>query len=390
MRWRILLLLFLARVGLGLQFQTLGSVGDDLVAVFGLDYVAIGAMIGFFMAPGLFLTLPAGYAARFLSDRVLTGVGLAALALGGALSGMATDSWMIGAGRLLAGAGFVFANLYLTKMTADWFVGKEIATAMSILVMSWPLGIAIGQVGHEWLAAAVDWRWPFFVASSYCALFAAGLLTLYRQPSEQASATASTPSKLSMGELRLILLAGAAWAVFNAGYVVYLTFGPLALETQGADPFEAAAIISIGSWVMIFSGALCGYITDRTGRPDAVLVICILGAIIAMGLLAVDGAGLPASLLFGLIGMAPAGVIMALSGEAMRPENRAFGMGVFFSVYYAVMAAAPPIAGWIYDQTGEPFYPLQIGVLLFALVIPATLAFRALQRRAERVEAADA
>ncbi|MEO0718055.1 MAG: MFS transporter, partial [Pseudomonadota bacterium] len=89
-------------------------------------------------------------------------------------------------------------------------------------------------------------------------------------------------------------------------------------------------------------------------------------------------------------GMAPAGVIMALSGEAMRPENRAFGMGVFFSVYYAVMAAAPPIAGWIYDQTGEPFYPLQIGVLLFALVIPATLAFRALQRRAERVEAADA
>ena len=38
LRWRILFMLFTARVALGLQFQTMGSVGNDFVYEFGLDY----------------------------------------------------------------------------------------------------------------------------------------------------------------------------------------------------------------------------------------------------------------------------------------------------------------------------------------------------------------
>ncbi|MFT6580191.1 MAG: hypothetical protein ACJAU6_000618 [Alphaproteobacteria bacterium] len=83
MRWRILALLFLARNGLGFQFQTLGSVGDNLVQDFGLDYAEIGILIGLFMLPGLFLALPAGYSGRYLPDRLLAGLGLGALAVEG-------------------------------------------------------------------------------------------------------------------------------------------------------------------------------------------------------------------------------------------------------------------------------------------------------------------
>ena len=32
--------------------------------------------------------------------------------------------------RTLCGVGFVFGTIYLTKMLADWFAGKELATAM--------------------------------------------------------------------------------------------------------------------------------------------------------------------------------------------------------------------------------------------------------------------
>jgi hypothetical protein len=46
------------------------------------------------------------------------------------------------------------------------------------------------------------------------------------------------------------------------------------------------------------------------------------------------------SLAFGLLGMASAGVIMALTSEAMSPQRRAFGMGVFFSFYFVLMTAA--------------------------------------------------
>ncbi len=382
MRWRILALLFLARVGLGLQFQTLGAVGDNLVVAFEFDYAGIGLLIGLFMAPGLFLAIPAGFAGRHAADRVLASLGLFALAIGGIVSGTAADGWTIGLGRVLAGAGFLFTTLYCTKMLADWFVGREIATAMAVLVMSWPFGIAMGQVGHAWLADAYGWRLPFLVAAGYCAGAALAVFLLYRPPADlPAAASSSAPLRLSGKEWRLVLCAGAAWGAFNAGYVVYLGFGPTMLAAHGHSLTGAAGILSIASWLMILSGALCGQLADRFGRRETILVVCMAGAIMALALLAVPGAGLPASLLFGLVGMAPAGVIMAMAGAAVAPARRAFGMGVFFMVYHASMTAAPPVAGAIFDATGHPLAPLVLGMLLFAAVVPAGLVFRHLETR---------
>ncbi|MDJ0896842.1 MAG: MFS transporter [Alphaproteobacteria bacterium] len=376
-------MLFLARIGLGFQFQTLGSVGDDLVGAFGLDYAEIGTLVGMFMLPGLFLAIPAGFSGRYVSDRILGGLGLAALALGGLVSGLADGPWLIGVGRAVSGVGFLFSTLYFTKMVADWFVGKEIATAMGILVMSWPFGIAMGQIGHESLAATINWRWPFFIASTYCAMGALAVLLFYRPPHDHGPAQQSAETKLSREELRLTIIASAVWGVFNAGYVVYLNFGPLMLEANGYAAIEAAAVISIGSWIMILSGAACGQIADRTKKPDLVLYVCMVGAMGSMALLAVNGAEFAVSLAFGLIGMAPAGVIMALTGEAMRPERRAFGMGVFFTGYYLVMAVSPPIAGWLFDVTADPYTPVLFGIGLFGAVIAANMLFR--QAKANRL-----
>ena len=174
----------------------MGAVGSDLSAAFGLDNAQIGLMIGLFMVPGLFLALPAGFSGRFASDRVLAGLGLAGLALGGAVSAMAAGPGGIGLGRVLSGA------------------------------------------------------------------------------------------------------------------------------------------------------------------------------------------GLAASLIFGLVGMVPAGVIIALAGQAVAPERRAFGMGVFFTVYYAIMTASPPVAGWILDRSGAPDGAIHFGAALFALVLPAAMLFRVLKTRA--------
>jgi hypothetical protein len=80
--------------------------------------------------------------------------------------------------------------------------------------------------------------------------------------------------------------------------------------------------------------------------------------------------------------MAPAGLIMALTGAAMAPEKRAFGMGVFLSAYYVITAPAPAIAGWIYDRTGDPYLPILFAITLFALTLAANFAFRLAQRRA--------
>lgn len=376
MRWRILALLFLARVGLGFQFQTVASVGDDLIVAFGLDYAGIGLLIGLFMAPGLVLAIPAGYWGRFISDRLMAVLGLGALALGGVVSSIASESWALGLGRIFAGAGFLFTTLYFTKMVADWFEGREIATAMSILVMSWPFGIAMGQVGHAWLASVYGWQVPFLAASAYCLLAAIAIFLFYKAPHDLPPANSGSASSLTGLEWRMVICAACAWGVFNAAYVTYLSFGPKILEGLGQTTISAAGIISVGSWLMIVSGALCGQVADRFGGRNTILAICMGGAIVSLLLLSLPGVGLGASLLFGLIGMAPAGVIMAMSGQALRPQVRAFGMGIFFTIYYAIMLVTPPAAGALLDATGSTQGPIWLAIILFASVVPLAIAFQ--------------
>ena len=385
----MLAMLVACRTGLGFQFQALGSVSGPLIAELGLSYAQIGSLIGFFMLPGLVLALPAGYAGRFLSDRALVAIGMLALGAGGALAAVAEGFGLLALGRIVSGVGFVLSTIYFAKMVADWFSGRELATAMGLLVMSWPFGIAMSQIGHVWIAANFDWRTALLVAAAYCAAGAAVVAWLYRPAARASPPQDAARVGLPRHELVLTLLAAAVWGFFNAGYVVYLSFAPRVLMEGGYGPAQAAAVISIASWVMIFSGAICGQISDRIGKRDPILYVCLAVAVLALLLSRETSAAVALSLMFGLVGTSPAGIIMALTGEAMAPQRRAFGMGVFFSFYFVLVALAPPIAGWLYDRGGDPYWPILFAAFLFACTALSNLAFRIAQARFAARPAAD-
>ena len=69
-------------------------------------------------------------------------------------------------------------------------------------------------------------------------------------PPRPPSATASRR------EWMLTLLASLVWAAFNAAYVVFLSFAPRVLMVGGLGAIESASIMSLASWVMIFSGVV--------------------------------------------------------------------------------------------------------------------------------------
>ena len=378
-RWAMLALLFVARVGLGFQFQTMGSVGDPVAQDLHLSFAEIGTLIGLFMIPGP-LALLAGVASRYMSDRMLVAGGLLLLALGGASAAIADGFGLLAVGRLLCGTGFVISTIFFTKMVVDWFAGRELATAMAIVVASWPFGIAMGQVGHSWLAIVHGWRAPFVAASIYCLAAALLVLIAYRPPPTTTAAPASPSTMLTAREWSLTLIASVVWAAFNAAYIVYLSFAPRVLEASGIGALAAASTISLASWVVIFSGAVCGHIADRTGRSDLILAICLCCGMASLALLQHAAWAGAVSLAFGMLGMAPAGLIMALTGAAMAPQKRALGMGIFFGVYFLSSAPAPAIAGWLYDRTGDAFTPILFAIALFALTLAANFAFRFTQR----------
>jgi MFS family permease len=132
---------------------------------------------------------------------------------------------------------------------------------------------------------------------------------------------------------------------------------------------------------MILSGPIGGRLADRSGRGPLIMTVCTAGGIVSLLLLRHTEMAVLLSLAYGLFGGAPAGVIMALTGEAMAPQRRAFGMGVFFSFYFVLMTLGPPVAGWLFDLSGDPFRPIQFAIGLFVLSALTYHLFRVLKRR---------
>lgn len=110
---------------------------------FAVSLTDIGILVGLYSVPGIVLALPGGAIGQRFGDKTTVVAGLVLMIAGSCMMVFSSD-W-IGqiAGRLVSGIGGVLMSVLMTKMVADWFVGKELSTAMAILVNSWPIGIAV-------------------------------------------------------------------------------------------------------------------------------------------------------------------------------------------------------------------------------------------------------
>ena len=67
--WVMLLPLFLVRLSMGYQFQSVASLSTTLVEEFGFSYAEIGTLIGFFLLPGIVVSIPSDLMTRAVTDR---------------------------------------------------------------------------------------------------------------------------------------------------------------------------------------------------------------------------------------------------------------------------------------------------------------------------------
>ena len=159
----------------------MGSTSDKVIYELALNYAEIGTLIGLFMLPGLFLAIPAGLVELFFLIK-LSWIWFNCIKPWWNNCWPFPRVWIFIRGKSYLRNWLVVSTIFFAKVLIDWFEGKELATAMSVLVMSWPFGIAMGQVGHGWLSAFLDWRWAFYIASLYCAVSAALMILLYCGP----------------------------------------------------------------------------------------------------------------------------------------------------------------------------------------------------------------
>ena len=372
-RWIILTVLFTVRLSMAFQFQSVAAVAPLLGPAFGVGLADIGTLIGLYLAPGVALALPGGAIGRKFGDKQ-TVLAALALMLAGGLAMALSDSWLVQiAGRLISGAGGVMLNVQMTKIVADWFAGKEIATAMAVFVNSWPAGIALSLLVLPSIGTGHGIEAVYLAVAAVIAAALVLFAVAYQAPPVKVmSATAEASARPDRGAATAVVTAGLIWGLFNIGFAMIFSFGPTMLVERGWSISAAGSVISSALWLAVVSVPLGGVLADRSRRPSLVVTAgCIVSAMLIVALTRFD-AVIPIIIVLGMINGLPAGPVMSLPARVLRPETRAIGMGIFYTLYYGTMMLGPVIGGALAKRTGSAAAALDFGAALL-LACPVLL-----------------
>jgi len=382
----MLAVVFLARTPMGLMFQSLAAVGPFMIEDLGLTYSQYGLLFGlFFMLPGGVMALPGGLLGQRFGSRPIGSAGLALMVLGGLVTAESAGFALAALGRTMSGIGGALLNVALAKMVADWFTGREISTAMGIMLTSFPVGMALAMGFLAHLAAASTWRAAVHVTAIAAAMGLVLLVSLYRDPpagGEGGARPAASPVRLTGRDLSLSASAGLAWGLFNAGFAVLGGFAPAYLTARGASVGEAGVIVSIGIAVSLVSVPLGGYVAERLGRPNLVIITGCLTTALFIALMPLLPVPTLWFVLMGIMFGLPPGAMMSLLPRALPADRLASGLGVYYTIFYLAFAGAPPLAGLVRDLSGGPTAPIFFAAGATVASVLCLGLFRSLERQA--------
>jgi MFS family permease len=383
--WLILATLTLARTSMGFQFQSVAAVGPLLTTNSIITHTELGTLIGIYLLPGALFALLGGWLGKRFGDKRVVLIGLGMMTLGGVLLALSDTYETMFTGRLISGSGAVLFNVLVTKMVTDWFAEHRIATAMGVLISSWPLGIAIALLTMNPLESMIGLRLTFFVPVALCAIALLLIATIYTSPPKSIEiakvSKESLEGKLTRYELWGVVLSGFIWCLYNVALILPLSFGPEFLVTKGLTLSSAGAIVSLTSWLIIPALPLGAWIAERIDRPISTMVVTFIAIAILIGMIPITSSYIVIFAMLGIVFAPAGGLIMALPGQVLKKENRAIGMGIFYTVYYVGMGVFPPIAGYARDVTGNPAAPLLLAGVAILFAVLALLGFRIIQIR---------
>jgi MFS family permease len=347
----------LARIAFGYQLQTVASLGPELRAAFGIEFALLGTLMGVYLLPGVIAAMPSGFLGRRFGDRTTIVWGLVLMVIGSTISALANGPVGIGAGRVLCGFGAVALTVLQPKAVADRFSGKSFTIAMGILVGAYPIGIGLGQVTHGRLAAAFGWQSAFLAGSVLAAVSA--LVCLLWWTNIVGNTTSRAMNWPTRREIWLLVLSGLIWTSFNAGYFNFLGYLPSLMAARGHPGWMTDVVIGMATWGNLPTMILGGAVAARFGAVPVFLVGAVLEAVTVASM--------------------HAGIIVGWGALSARPENRAVGLGIFYTTYYLGGTIVPALCGKAADWAGDPSGALVCAGLLSMFAIPFWWLHRRLQ-----------
>lgn len=371
MRWGtplrvpLLLLAYLAFIGLGLPDPLPGTLWPEVAPAYGLPNAALGLVL-------------AALAAGYMTVGVLAGRLIAALGIGGVLAASLAATALAAGGQALAPPWPVFVALAVLAGLGSgavdaalnaWAAHKLAARHLNWLHACWGIGATLGPAAATaLLAAGAGWQAAYAaVAAVLAALAGAFLLTRGRWH----AATDAPHGHGSVAALRhpVVRLQMAVFFVYTGLEAGAGQWAATIFAARGASPAEAALAATL-FWAALTAGRIgLGFFVDRIGADRLLRLTMPIGVVAAAGF-ATGAADLASLLLLALV-LAPVYPTMMAVTPARLGPLAVSAIGLQVAAAMAGVALLPGAMGLAADLFGPDAVPLlliALMLLLWALV----------------------
>ncbi|MFD7407855.1 MFS transporter [Streptomyces sp. NPDC059866] len=146
-----------------------------------------------------------------------------------------------------------------------------------------------------------------------------------------------------------------SYFLYGIGFALYTNYLIAALqEDLGFAPAAATGVFSLLGLASIFGGVLGGRVSDACGRRATLVVLMVLIGLLALVVPLGWGAAVHASAFtYGLLMMAVGTVLVSYLGDALDPRNLGAAFGTATMSLGLAQLVAPPVGGWLADETGS-------------------------------------
>jgi predicted MFS family arabinose efflux permease len=262
--------------------------------------------------------------------------------------------------------------IFYPSMSAvgTWFK-KNRALAYGIMVSGSSLGGVIFPIMIQRLVPQTSFGWSMRAA----AFLILGLLIYANLTIRSRLPPNPTPWSLRefispLGELPFFLIVLASFLFF---FGVFLPFNYIILyaEANGMSSRLASYMLAVLNAVSIFGRTLPGWIADRVGRFNTMIVMCFLSCILVLGLWLPSRGNVPIILFAAFYGFSSgAFVSLAPACVAQISDIRKIGVrtGTMFATISVAALVGNPIGGALITAERGGYTHLQIfgGVMMFA------------------------
>ena len=324
----------------------------ELSTAFGLSSAAVASLVGLFYYGYSPFSLVAGAAMDGLGPRKVVPIGAAAVGLG-ALLFATGNSEAASIGRLLQGAGGVFALVGAAYIATTNFPASRAATLIGATQMFGMAGGSAGQfvVGPA-IASGVRWS-SFWVAMGVAGLGISVLLYLLLPPSSTAGrrhdwvASAVRAMGVVFRNPQSILCGVIAGLLFIPTTIFDMVWGVRYL--QDARGFEYGEAVMRSSTVplgWIIGCPLLGFVSDRLGRRKPVIIASGLVLLGCLAWILYGPADVMPPYILGLIAGLASGAAMlpyTVIKEANPPEMSGTSTGVVNFLNFTFSALLGPV-----------------------------------------------